>query len=172
MNGLDIRNICLPVIVKHPSPLTRTLTSLLLMMKISLLSLSSFWCWLSIYYTRRGSSRESSKAFWIRTKIQVFDRLLDYTVNVYACGENIEFLDDFTYFGSVVQKSRGIGHDVFRRIGLDRAIMNSLDTSTLRLMSLQMYQDLNLQVSRVSCFTVWLWDIDTTLGLGEANWGF
>ncbi len=41
-------------------------------------------------------------------------------------------MEDFTYLGSVVQNSGGSDHEVFRRIGLAHAVMNSLDTSIWR----------------------------------------
>ncbi|KAG0720034.1 DNA mismatch repair protein Mlh1 [Chionoecetes opilio] len=40
---------------------------------------------------------------WLKTKVQVFGGLLDETVeSVYACGEDIEILESFTYLGSAV----------------------------------------------------------------------
>ena len=40
---------------------------------------------------------------WAKTKVQVFGDLLDETVqSLHACGEDIEILEIFTYFGCVV----------------------------------------------------------------------
>lgn len=46
--------------------------------------------------------------FWATTKVQVFLRLLNETLQyVDAFGKHIKILEDFTYLGSVVQNSCG-----------------------------------------------------------------
>ena len=43
------------------------------------------------------------KVSWDKTKVQLFEGILDETVqSVHACGEDIEILKNFTYLGSVV----------------------------------------------------------------------
>ncbi len=57
---------------------------------------------------------------------------LDSFTECFLFLEDIDILEDFTYLGNVVQNSGGSGHEVFRRIGLAHAVMNSLDTSIWR----------------------------------------
>ena len=68
------------------------------------------------------------KVSWAKTKVQVFEGVLDETVqSVYACG--IEILKNFTYLGSVVHKDDGLSQEITRRIGLAHGVMDSLNTS-------------------------------------------
>ncbi|KAG0719946.1 hypothetical protein GWK47_049448 [Chionoecetes opilio] len=48
------------------------------------------------------------EVYWLKTKVQVFGRLLDETVqSVHACGKDTEILESFTYLGSAVQNDGG-----------------------------------------------------------------
>ena len=73
------------------------------------------------------------KVSWTKTKVQAFGGLLDDTVqSVYACGEDIEVLESFTYLGSAVHNNGGSGQEVTRRIGLAYGVMDSLNKSIWR----------------------------------------
>ena len=70
---------------------------------------------------------------WSKTKFQVFEGLLDETVqSIHVCDENIDILDSFTYLGSVVHNNSGSRQEVLRWIGLAHGVMDSLSTSIWR----------------------------------------
>ena len=53
-----------------------------------------------------------------KTKVQVFGGLLDETVqSIHVCGKNIDILDSFTYFGSLVHNDGGSCQEVLWQIG-------------------------------------------------------
>ena len=73
------------------------------------------------------------KVSWAKTKVQVFEGVLDETVqSVHACDEDIEILKTFTYLGSVVHNGGVLNQEVSRRIGLAHGVMDSLNTSIWR----------------------------------------
>ncbi len=91
---------------------------------------------------------------WTKTKVQTFGGLLGDTVqSVHACGEDIEVLESFTYFGSVVHKNGGSGQEVTRRIGLAHGVMNEYMALSIYM---QADKDPCLQVIGDPCLTVWL----------------
>ena len=70
---------------------------------------------------------------WPKTKVQVFGGILEERVqSVHACGEDIDILKNFTYFGYVVHNDGGSSQDVTQRIGLAHGDMDSLNTSIWR----------------------------------------
>ncbi|KAG0714561.1 Retrovirus-related Pol polyprotein from type-1 retrotransposable element R2 [Chionoecetes opilio] len=70
---------------------------------------------------------------WLKTKVQVFGDLLDEAVqSVYACGEDIEIFESFTYLGSAVHNDGGSRQEVLRRIGIAHGVMDSLSGSIWR----------------------------------------
>ena len=73
---------------------------------------------------------EEAKPLTSSLLAQVFGGLLDETVqSIHACGEDIDILDSFTYFGSVVHNNGGSRQKVLREIGLAYGVMDSLSTS-------------------------------------------
>ena len=83
----------------------------------------------------------------------MFGGLLDETAqSIHACGEDIDILDSFKYFGSVVHNNGGSRQEILRWIGLANGVMDSLSMSIWRCQ----YKDLNLQVVGDPCLAVWL----------------
>ena len=65
---------------------------------------------------------------WIKTKIQVFGVLLGETVqSIHACNGEIDILDSFTYFGSLVYNNGGLGQEVLQCIGVACDVIDSLN---------------------------------------------
>ena len=71
--------------------------------------------------------------FWIKTKVQAFDDILDATiVSILANDEKAEVTQTFSYFGSVIHSSISCGLEVNRRLGRAWSAMNSLDECVRR----------------------------------------
>ena len=65
---------------------------------------------------------------WVKTKIQAFNNPLDAAIlSVPVCGEDVEVMERFTYFGSDIHVSAGCGPEVNRRLGHAWGVMDSLD---------------------------------------------
>ena len=99
---------------------------------------------------------------WSKTKVQVFGSLLGETVqSIHACSEDIDVLDSFTYFGSMVHNNGGSRQEVLRWIGLVHGIMDSLSMSIWHCWYLCIRK-------KVRIFK--LWDMGTEHRPQEANW--
>ena len=70
---------------------------------------------------------------WVKTKIQAFNDILDAAVlSVPVCGEDVEVVERFTYFGSDIHGSAGCEPEVNRRLGRAWGVMDSLDHGVWR----------------------------------------
>ena len=70
---------------------------------------------------------------WIKTKIQEFGDILDAAIESLSVeGQSVEFVESFTYLGSVVHRSATCGAEVNRRIGRAQGVMNSLNKTVWR----------------------------------------
>ena len=92
----------------------------------------------------------------------MFGGLLDETIQfVHACGENIEILENFTYFGSVVHNDGGSSQDVTWWIGLAHGIMDLLNMSIWHCQYLiQIFKSLMIPVLLYGCET---WTLNINL---------
>ena len=97
---------------------------------------------------------------WIKTKIQEFGDILDDAMHqVAVCGENVDFVDKFTYLGGVVHSSGSSELDVNRRIGLASGAMASLDGSVWR--SRHLSNRTKIRIWKVVVLPVLLYGSDT-----------
>ena len=65
---------------------------------------------------------------WIKTKVQAFSDILDATVeSIPVNGENVELMQMFTFFGSVIHSYTNCKLEVDRRLGRAWSPMNLLD---------------------------------------------
>ena len=70
---------------------------------------------------------------WVKTKIQAFGDFLDAAIeSADVAGEKVEFVDKFTYLGSVIHGSTSCEAEVDRRLGLAYGAMNSLNKTVWR----------------------------------------
>ncbi len=58
--------------------------------------------------------------------------MTQFSLSMHAYGEDIEVLESFTYFGTVVHNNGRSDQEVIRRIGLAYGVMDSLNTSIWR----------------------------------------
>ena len=73
------------------------------------------------------------RIFWVKTKIQAFNDILDAAVmSVPVCGEDVEITERFTYLGSDIHVSAGCEPDINRCLGLAWGVMDSLDHGVWR----------------------------------------
>ena len=65
---------------------------------------------------------------WVKTKIQAFNDILDAAVlSVPVCGEDVEVVERFTYFGSDIHVSAGCESEGNRHLGRVWEVMDTLD---------------------------------------------
>lgn len=68
---------------------------------------------------------------WAKTKAQVLGGLLNEPVkSIHACVEDIEFLESYICFCGMVHSSGGACQEVLTWIGVAKAVMGSLNTSS------------------------------------------
>ena len=62
------------------------------------------------------SEPQGLRVFWVKTKIQAFNDILDAAVlSVPVCGEDVEVVERFTYLGSGIHVSAGCEPEVNKR---------------------------------------------------------
>ena len=73
------------------------------------------------------------RVFWVKTKIQAFNDILDAAVlSVPVCGEDVEVVERFTYLGSDIHVSACCESEVNRHLGRAWGVMDSLDHGVWR----------------------------------------
>ena len=70
---------------------------------------------------------------WVKTKIQAFIDILDAAIlSIPVCGEDVEFMERFTYLSSDIHVSACCEPEVNRRLGWAWGVMDSLDHGVWR----------------------------------------
>ena len=96
----------------------------------------------------------------MKTKIQAFSDILDAVIlSAPVCGEDVEDMERFTYFGSVILVSAGYEPEVNRCLGRVWGVKDSLDHGVQcyrylsRRTKVQIYRSLVLPVLLSGCDT-------------------
>ena len=68
------------------------------------------------------------QVFWVKTKIQAFNDILDAAIlSVPVYGEDVEVMEKFIFLGSDIHVSAGCESEVNRCLGRALGVMDSLD---------------------------------------------
>ena len=93
---------------------------------------------------------------WVKTKIQAFNDIVDATIlSVPVCGEDVEVMERFTFFGSDIHVSAGCEPEVNRHLGQAWGVIDSLDHGVYlcRRTKVRVFRSLVLPVLLYGCET-------------------
>ena len=102
---------------------------------------------------------------WTKTKIMKFGDVPSQP-SLHICNNNVDFVDKFTYLGSIITNTGGFQPDINRRIGLAAGVMRSLRQPLWRNSSISL--ETKLRVYQASVLSALLygsvcWSISTTM---------